>query len=255
MRLRCLRGTAFLLALAAAVSARGAGSLSVAAAANLTYALKALDAAYEAASPGSQVTATLGSSGNLVAQIRNGAPFDVFLSADLDFARALVKSGNAGPGGVTPFAVGRLVLWTPRPGVDLSSVASAVRSPSVRTLAVANADTAPYGRASRQALQRLGLWPDAQPKLVTAENIAQAAQFVDTGNADAGFVAMSAVLAPSVRGRGRWIEVPAGLYDPLVQGAVVTAHGAQNPESARYIAFLHSAEAARILGGLGYGLP
>ncbi|HEY5078394.1 MAG TPA: molybdate ABC transporter substrate-binding protein, partial [Opitutaceae bacterium] len=238
-----------------AVAARGDGSLSIAAAANLTYALGGLDAEYAKVSPGVKITTSVGASGSLVAQISNGAPFDVFLSADMDFARKLVACGHASAGSVAPFAVGRLVLWTVAPGVDVSDISAAVRSPSVRKLAIANAQTAPYGRAAMQALSKLGLWGAAEPRLVTAENISQATEFVGTGNADAGFVALSAVLSPGLRGKGRWTEVPPALYDPLVQVAVITARGAANPESARYVAFLRGPAAAAILEGLGYGVP
>jgi molybdate transport system substrate-binding protein len=255
VRLGLSFGARVALGLCAAAAARGAGSLSIAAAANLTYALDGLNAEFKRAAPGVAVTTAVGASGNLVAQIRNGAPYDVFLSADLEFPEALVKSGHAEAGSLTPFAVGRIVLWTVRPGVDLSSIGSAVRSPAVRTLAIANTDSAPYGRGARQALEKLGLWDTARPKLVTAENISQAAQFVDTGNADAGFVALSAVLSPRLKGRGRWIEVPSALHEPLVQGAVITALGKRNPEAARYIEFLRSNAARAVLERFGYTAP
>jgi molybdate transport system substrate-binding protein len=130
-----------------------------------------------------------------------------------------------------------------------------VNSPAARKIAVANARTAPYGRAARQALEGLGLWAGVQPRIVTAEDISQAAQFVETGNADAGFVALSAVLSPRLRGRGRWTEVPAGLFTPLVQGAIITSHGSANPESAAYVAYLRGAGARAILEASGYGAP
>jgi molybdate transport system substrate-binding protein len=243
------------LGLAAAVAARGAEALSVAAAANLTYALRDLNAEFVRISPGVDVTVAIGASGSLVAQIGNGAPYDVFLSADLGFAEALVRTGHADSGGLTPFAVGRLVVWTVKPGLDVSDVAALVRSPAVRAIAIANADSAPYGRAARQALTRLGLWADALPKLVTAENVSQATQFVETGNADAGFVALSAVVSPELAGRGRWTEVPAALYEPLTQVAVITTGGSRNPQSARYVAFLCGDAARGILGRFGYAAP
>jgi molybdate transport system substrate-binding protein len=241
----------------AAISAFACASqpLSVAAAANLTQVVGALDAGFMAARPDVVVTVALGSSGGFVAQIANGAPFDVFLSADMGFPEALAKAGHADAASLTPFAVGRLVLWTTKPGVDVSGVRAAVLSPAVHSLAIANTGTAPYGRAARQALESLGLWSDAQPKLVTAEDISQTAQFVETGNADAGFVALSAVLSPKLKGKGRWLEVPASLYRPIVQGAIITAHGAGNPESAAFIAFLHGDAARRVLEAAGYGIP
>jgi molybdate transport system substrate-binding protein len=241
--------------LAFAACASASQPLSIAAAANLTQVIGALDAGFAAARPDVAVTVALGSSGGLVAQIGNGAPYDVFLSADMGFPEALARAGHAKAASLTPFAVGRLVLWTMKPGVDVTGVAAAVRSPAVHALAIANTATAPYGRAARQALEGLGLWAEAQPKLVTAEDIAQAAQFVETGNADAGFVALSAVLSPALRGRGRWAEVPASLYKPIVQGAIITAHGAGNPAAAAYIAFLRGDAARGALEAAGYGIP
>jgi molybdate transport system substrate-binding protein len=245
-------------ALCAAWCAAASGApqpLSIAAAANLTHVMGALDAEFRVARPDVEVTVSLGSSGSLVAQIGNGAPYDVFLSADMEFPAALAKAGHADASSLTAFAVGRLVLWTMKPAVDVSDVGAAVRSPAVHSLAIANTETAPYGRAARQALESLGLWAAAQPKLVTAENISQAAQFVETGNADAGFVALSAVLSTGLKGRGAWTEVPAPLYRPLVQGAIITAHGAGNPASAAYLAFLHGDGARRVLEACGYGVP
>jgi molybdate transport system substrate-binding protein len=232
-----------------------AGSLSVAAAANLVYALDSLDHEFARTAPDVTVTSATGASGSLVAQIEHGAPYDVFLSADRDFPQALVKAGQADGGSLSEFAVGRLVLWTTRPGLDLSDIAAAVQSPDVRKLAIANVVTAPFGRAAKAALQKLGAWDAVQPKIVVGENISQAAQFVETGNADAGFVALSIVLSPNLREKGRWVEVPPTLFAPLEQCAVITAHGASNPASARYIAFLHSPAARAILEQFGYGIP
>lgn len=229
--------------------------LSIAAAANLAHVMGALNAEFRVARPDVEVTVAFGSSGSLVAQIGNGAPYDLFLSADMEFPAALARAGHADAASLTAFAVGRLVLWTMKPAVDVSDVGAAVRSPAVHALAIANTETAPYGRAARQALESLGLWAAAQPKLVTAEDISQAAQFVETGNADAGFVALSAVLSPGLKGRGAWIEVPAALYRPLVQGAIITAHGAGNPAAAAYIAFLHGDGARGVLEACGYAAP
>jgi molybdenum ABC transporter molybdate-binding protein len=237
------------------VTALAAEKVSIAAAANLTYALEALNAGFVQANPGVEVTVLTGASGNLVTQIENGSPNDVFLSADMDFPRRLIKAGQAEGDSLVDFAVGRLALWTTRPGLALTTVAAAVRSPQVRKLALANPATAPYGRAAQEALTKLRLWDEAQPKLVTGENITQTAQFVDTGNADAGFVALSLVLSPRLKDRGRWIEVPPGLYAPLDQGAVLTKHGAGNSAARRYLAFLRSPVAVEVLERFGYRVP
>jgi molybdate transport system substrate-binding protein len=242
-------------ALVLAVPVRASGTLSIAAAANLVYALGALDAEFSKGAPEVVVTTATGASGNLVAQIRNGAPFDVFLSADLDFPKALIASGYADGATLTTFAVGRLVFWTTMPQVDVSDVAAAVRSPSIRRLAIANVTGAPYGRASKEAMEHLGVWADAQPKLIVGENISQTAQFIDTGNVDAGFVALSLVLSPKLKDKGRWTEVSRNLYGALDQGAVVTAHGRGNPAALAYINFLKGPAARRVLEAYGYGLP
>jgi molybdate transport system substrate-binding protein len=243
---------AFLLLIPAA---RATEKISVAAASNLVYALDALNAGFAQAAPDVAITTATGASGSLVAQIKNGAPFDVFLSADLDYPQALVASGHADAKSLTTFAIGRLVLWTTKPGLDVTSIAGTVRDSAVRKLAIANVDTAPYGRAARQALEKLGAWADAQPKLVVGENITQTAQFVETGNADAGFVALSLVLSPQLQDRGRWLGVPANLHAPLAQGAVLTTRGAANPAAVRYLKFLGSPAARKVLERFGYGVP
>lgn len=230
-------------------------TLSIAAAANLVYALDALDAAYNKVSPDVKVTTATGASGNLVAQIKNGAPFDLFLSADLDFPRALVAAGQADGSTLSTFAVGRLVIWTTRADLDVSNLSAAVRNPSVRKLAIANVTSAPYGRAAKEAMEHLNLWADAEPKLVIGENISQTAQFVDTGNADAGFVAMSLVLSPKLKNKGHWSEVPRDLYGSLAQGAVITLHGKNNPAASGYLDFLKSAPARKIFEAYGYSVP
>jgi molybdate transport system substrate-binding protein len=229
--------------------------LFIAAAANFVYVLDPLNAQFKKLEPDTEVTVTTGSSGNLVAQIINGAPYDLFLSADMSFPEALIKSGCGEKESLTRFAVGRLVLWTTKPGLALSSVADAVRSPAVQKLAIANVETAPYGRAAKEALVKLGVWTVVEPKVVTGENITQTAQFVETGNADAGFVAMSLVLSPKLKTKGVWIEVPAELYAPLDHGAVITRHGRDNAAAKRYLLFLHSAEAREIFARFGYRVP
>jgi molybdate transport system substrate-binding protein len=239
----------------AAAAARGADRVAVAAAANLTYVLEPLDAAFARAHPGMAAVPTLGASGNLLAQIANGAPFDLFLSADMDFPRKLVAAGGADAASLRVFAIGKLALWTTRAGLELASVPAAVRDARVRRLAVANPRTAPYGRAALEALAKLGLAEAARPKLVTGENITQTAQFVSSGNADAGFVALSLLLSPQLRGQGRWIEVPAALYAPIEQGAVLTRRGAGSPAARRYLEFLAGPQAREIFGRFGYALP
>ena len=251
-----LRPAFIVVALASVASAaRGGEIVSVAAASNFSYALDTLNAEFKKFSTKTSVVVATGASGTLVAQIKNGAPYDVFLSADLDYAKALITADEADPKSLTTFATGRLVLWTTKPGAELKNVADTVRSPTVKKLAIANRDNAPYGRAAQQALEKLGVWADAQPKLVTGENITQTAQFVETGNADAGFVALSLVLAPRLKDKGRWLEVPADLYAPLGHAAVLTIRGAKKTGAKEYLEFLRSPLARKVLEDFGYGVP
>ena len=239
----------------AGARAETASQVSVAAAANLTYVLAPLNAAYAKVDPAVTVTSEIGASGSLVAQINNGAPYDVFLSADMDFPKKLVAAGGADGSSLVTFAYGRLVLWTTRKDLALASVEAVVRDPSVHKIAVANPKSAPYGRAAEEVLASLGLAAEATPKTVFGENITQTAQFVSSGNADAGFVAYSLVVAPNLKEKGLWIEVPASLYKPIAQGAVLTKKGASNPEARRYLQFLGSPEARAVFTKFGYGLP
>lgn len=229
--------------------------VSIAAAANLVYAVEALQVAFQERRAPVQVDVTIGASGSLVAQIRHGAPFDVLLSADLEYPRALIAAGDGEPGTLQTFATGRLVLWTMDASLPLEPIAAAVDSTRVRKIALAQPETAPYGRAAREALQRLGVWSHAQPKLVVGENVTQTAQFVETGNAEIGFVALSLVLSPRLRERGRWLEVPAALHAPLLHGAVLTRRGARNPAAAEFLDFLRSVPARAVLQRYGYAVP
>ena len=244
----------FALLLLATFRAR-AENLSIAAAANFTGPLEALTAEFKKRNPSTKVTVATGASGSLIAQIKNGAPYDVFLSADLEYPQALVGSGEAEASSLFTFAFGRLVLWTTRPSVQLASVAEAVRDPMVQKIAIANPDTAPYGRAARQVLGDLGVWADAFPKLVLGENITQTAQFVETGNADLGFVSLSVVLAPKLREKGRWLDVPARLHAPLAHGAVLTRRGAKSTAGKQFLEFLRTPAAKLILESFGYAVP
>ncbi|QYM78270.1 molybdate ABC transporter substrate-binding protein [Horticoccus luteus] len=247
------RRFAFFLATAAALAA--ADRVSVAAAANLVYALDALNAAFRATEPGTTVVVTTAASGNLVAQIRNGAPYDVFLSADLAYPRTLLTSGDAAAGTLTPFAVGRLVVWTMRPELDLGSVGVLMRNTAVHKVALAQPETAPYGRAAREALRKLEVWSEVQGKIVIGDSVSQAAQFVQSGNADCGFVALSLVVSPELTGKGRYLEVPLELYSPITEAAVLTTFGRENAAARRYLAFLVSPAAREIFTRFGYGIP
>ncbi|MBW8781078.1 MAG: molybdate ABC transporter substrate-binding protein [Verrucomicrobia bacterium] len=232
-----------------------AEKITVAAAANFTYALDALNAAFRKAQPDIEVVTLTGASGSLFAQIQHGAPIDVFLSADLDYPKKLIQAGGADASTLATFATGRLVLWTTRSQLVFTDLSSALDDPRLRHLAIANPKTAPYGRAAQEVLLALKRWDDLAPRLVIGENISQTAQFVETGNADAGFVALSFVLSPKLKDKGRYLEIPASLHAPLEHGAVLTTRGATGTAARRYLLFLRSPEARAVLQSQGYGVP
>ena len=232
-----------------------AGTVTVAAAADLVFALDELNAQVQAAHPGATVKVTTGASGNLFAQIRQGAPFDVFLSADMNFPRELVKAGAADETSLRAYAVGHLVLWTTKTNVPVQQGLAILTNAAVGRIALANPATAPYGRAAKAALTNAGLWEAVQPKLVLGENIAQTAQFVQTGNADAGLVSLSLVSAPKLAGVGVWWPVPETAHPRLEQGAILTARGATNGLARAYLAFLGSDTARVVLDRFGFRRP
>ena len=247
---------ACLLLLAFAVRAESRPTvLTVAAASDLVYCLVELNEVYARAHPDVAIKVTNGSSGNFFAQIRAGAPYDVFMSADLHYPQQLIAAGLASAESLTPYAKGRIVLWTTRPDLDLSGGLRGLSAMQVQRLAIANPEHAPYGRAARSALKSAGRWQEFEPKLVFGENIAQTAQFVQTGNADAAILALSLAAAPRLAAAGRYVEIPAEDHEPLEQAAVLTATGSRNRVAADYIAFLRSAEARAVFVRFGFLLP
>ena len=219
--------------------------LRVAAAADLEPVLPPILAQFQRAT-GIHAEATYQASAMLTAQIENGAPFDLFLSADLSFPKRLISDGLADAAGSAdsttpiPYARGTLVLWErkdsqlPPPSLDL------LRSPALKSLAIANPDRAPYGRAAVAALQSLKLYDALKPRLVTAENISQAAQFVDSANADAGLISLTSALTPRLAADGSYFIVPRDLYPPIEQGAVIVSNTTQRAAAHKLIDFLLS---------------
>ncbi len=231
------------------------GTITVAAAADLIFALDELNAKFQAIHPGTAVKVTTGASGNLFAQIRQGAPFDVFLSADMNFPRELVKTGAADERSLASYAIGHLVLWTTKTNLPVRQGLAVLTNATIGRIALANPATAPYGRAARAALTNAGLWEAVQPKLVLGDNIAQTAQFVQTGNADVGLVSLSLVSAPKLAGVGVWWPVPEDAYPRLEQGVILTARGATNDLARAYLTFLGSDTARVVLDRFGFRRP
>ncbi|QYF95360.1 molybdate ABC transporter substrate-binding protein [Massilia sp. PAMC28688] len=229
--------------------------LVVAAASDLTYSIGELADAFRKQAPGVELKTSLGSSGNFFAQIKNGAPFHVFLSADMMYPQRLAAEGAADGATLTTYAIGRLALWTLDPRFDLRQGMAVFRDARLARVAIANPQVAPYGMAARAALQHHGVWDAVSGKLVLGENIAQTAQFVQTGNAQVGVVSYATVLAPRLKGVGSYYLVPQAGLAPIEQGAILTARGKGHPAAARFMQFLHSPTARAILQRHGFGLP
>jgi molybdate transport system substrate-binding protein len=233
----------------------GAESLTVAVAANVKFAFDDLAAVFTQ-DTGIEVKPVFNSSGKIVSQVKEGAPYDLFLSADMEFPQKLFKDGQA----VTVpkvYGYGKLVLWTLRDNIDMGKGLSVLTGHEVKKVAVANPKVAPYGAEALKAIDKLGLKAAVEPKLVYAENIAQVMQYVDSGNVDVGLTAKSLVTAPENAGRGKWVDVPADSYDPIAQGAVILRYGQANhgDASRKFYGFLYSPKARAILEKYHYVLP
>jgi len=231
--------------------------LTVAAAADLQFALPDILRQFHAVYPRAEVSAVYGSSGNFYSQIPNGAPFDLFLSADIQYPRQLAQQGLAIPDSLFTYAVGRIAVWAPAASaLDVERLRMhALESDSVKHVAIANPLHAPYGRAAEAALKSLGVYDRVAPKLVLGENIAQTLEFVQSGAAEAGIVALSLVLAPAVQGQGRYWEIPLDAYPRIEQGGAILAHARGSQAAARLRAFLLDAPGRRILKQYGFYLP
>jgi molybdate transport system substrate-binding protein len=233
-----------------------AQEITVAAAADMSAALPQLVDTYTKKT-GQKAKLTFGSSGNLANQIRNGAPFDIFFSADEEYAQQLIADGLASNGTLYRYAVGRLVLWVPANSpLDLSMLGmKALLDPSVQKIAIANPAHAPYGRAAAAALRHYGIYDQVSSRLVLGENVSQAAQFVESGNAQAGLIALSHALAPALKDKGRYWAVPLDAYPALNQATVVVSRSKQQEAARRFLEFLRGPDATSLLTSYGFSLP
>jgi molybdate transport system substrate-binding protein len=229
--------------------------IRIAAAADLKFAMGELSGKFEKQS-GTKVNVTYGSSGNFFSQLQNGAPFDLFFSADIEYPKKLAAAGLAEPGTLYEYALGRIVIWTPADSkVDVTEEGwKALLDASVEKIAIANPEHAPYGRAAVAALQKAGIYESVKAKLVYGENISQAAQFVQSGNVQAGILAMSLAVSPAMRDGKRWV-IPAEMHAPLEQAAIVLKD-AKNKDAARaFLEFVKSAAGRPILEKYGFTVP
>ena len=236
-------------------SCAAAQVITVAAAADMSAALPEVAATYTKKT-GMAVKLVFGSSGNLTSQIRNGAPYDVFMSADEEYPRQLIAEGLAAQNTLYRYAVGRLVLWVPAESpLDMSKLGMmALLDPSVKKIAMANPAHAPYGRAAEAALRHFGIYDQVSSRLVLGENVSQAAQFVESGNAQAGLIALSHALAPALKDKGRYWTVPLDAYPTLNQAAVVLSKSKQQDAARKFLEFLRSPESSSLLASYGFSL-
>jgi molybdate transport system substrate-binding protein len=250
-----LRRRAFLMSVVIALSLASAArseEIRVAAAADLKFAMQDVAAQFEKQT-GAKVDVTYGSSGNFFSQLQNGAPFDLFFSADIDYPRKLEAAGIAEPGTLYEYAIGRIAIWTPADSkLDVTSLGwRALLDASVQKIAIANPEHAPYGRAAVAALQKSGIYDQVKSKLVYGENISQAAQFVQSGNAQAGIVAMSLAVSPGMKDGKRW-EIPADMHPPIEQAAIILKNAANKDAARAFLEFVKSKTGRAMLANYGF---
>jgi molybdate transport system substrate-binding protein len=250
---KLLRGIlAILLCTGAFCSAQ---DLTVAAASDLQFVFPEIAARFQKET-GHSLKLIFGSSGNFFAQIQNGAPFDVFFSADIDYPRKLEASGLTEPGTLYPYAAGKIVLWAPNSStLDLSRGLPVLLDPSVKKIAIANPQHAPYGRAAEAALRQAGIYDQVAGKLVLGENISQTASFVASGGAEVGIIALSLALGPSMKEKGKYGEIPASAYPAIEQAAVVLKSSPQKEPAGKLLAFLKTQSIQELMRTYGFAAP
>jgi len=230
-----------------------AGQLTIAAASDLRFAMDELIVAFRQAHPADMADVVYGSSGNFNAQIRQGAPYDLYFSADIAYAQDLARDGFAASQ-VQRYALGRLVLWSRQPDTPALSLASLVE-PRFTRIAIANPQHAPYGMRAVEALRAAGVWERVEAKLVYGENIAQTAQFVQSGAAQIGIIALGLALSPELLKAGSYSLLPETLHEALEQGFIITSRARDNVLAAEFAAYMVSAEARAVLDRYGFSLP
>lgn len=248
-----LRLLSLLVFLSLAFPLRADGKATIAAAADLKFALEEIVARFHATHPGDKLETIYGSSGKFHTQIRQGAPYDLYFSADIAYPLALAAAGFAASG-VKPYAIGRIVLWSMLPDGRKLQLQDLVAA-RFKRIAIANPKHAPYGKRAEEALRAAGVWEKVRDKLVFGENIAQTAQFVQTGNAQIGILALSLARHPELADKGSHAPIPERLYQPLEQGFIITRRAADNPLAARFSEYMDSPEARAVMVKYGFVLP
>jgi len=238
---------------AAGQTAHAGEKITIAAASDLKFALDEIIALFRQAHPADQVETIYGSSGKFQTQIRQGAPFDLYFSADIAYPRALKAEGFAASE-VQPYALGRIVLWSQVREASKMTL-SDLADPALGKIAIANPKHAPYGKRAEEALRAANLWEKVEARLVYGENIAQTAQFVQTGNAQVGIIALSLALSPELARLGGYALIPANMHQPLEQGFIITRRAATNPLAQTFAHFMTGRESRATLSRYGFVLP
>ena len=230
-----------------------AGKITIAAAADLKFAMDEIVTAFKKANPGEEVDVVYGSSGKFRTQIQQGAPYDLYFSADIGFPHELAKQGFAASE-VRPYAFGRIVLWSANLDATRMTLAS-LTDPKITRIAIANPKHAPYGKRAEEALRASGLWDPVEPKLVYGENIAHTAQFVQTGNAQVGIIALALALNPELASKGGYWLIPDTLHEPLEQGYIITQRAENNALAKRFAEYMGDKPARAVMTKYGFVLP
>jgi len=233
--------------------AQAAEKVTIAAAADLKFAMDEIAGAFRKAHPGDEVEVIYGSSGKFHTQIQQGAPFDVFFSADVGFARELKATGQA-ISEPKLYAIGRIVLWSALRDASRLTLGDLV-DPTIKKIAIANPQHAPYGKRAEEALRATGLWDKVQDKLVFGENIAQTAQYAQSGAADVGIIALSLAVNQELASKGGYALIPDDRHSPLEQAYVITKHGEGNTLAAAFAAYMTTTEARHVMTRYGFVLP
>ncbi len=240
-----------------ATVAGGSQELSIAAAADLKFAMDELVGVYQQDHPNTEITVTYGSSGTFFAQLGQGAPFDLFFSADESYPMRLEDQGIAVKGSTFPYAIGRIVVWVPN-GSALDVKVNGLEvllDPAARHIAIANPEHAPYGKAAVAALEYAGLYEQVKDRLVLGENVAQAAQYAESGSADVGIIALSLALAPTLADQGTYWEIPADYHPEIDQGAAIISASKAQAAAKDFASFMQSPAARAVMQRYGFVLP
>jgi molybdate transport system substrate-binding protein len=232
-----------------------AQELRVAAAADLQFVFHEVSARFQKET-GHKVEFTFGSSGNFYSQIQNGAPFDMFFSADVDYPAKLEAAGLVEPGTLSRYATGRIALWVRKGSpIDVNHGLQTLTDARVRKISIANPEHAPYGRAAVAALRHEKVYDKVRDRLVLGENISQAAQFVESGNADIGILALSLALAPPLKSEGMYYEIPTSFYPAIDQAFVILKSSKQKDIARQFLSFLKRPEIVEFMRSNGLTVP